>query len=227
MSEETQEVQESVPEQVEEQGQVQENQEQEAPKKSADHNWQEARRLIEEQQRRIAELDARLSQKQQPVQEEEDELEKLDLQDYVTVEKAMQIAEKKATKAAKKLVDEYVQQQRVLSSEDDMRKKYQDYDYVINNFTLPALKNDPALVHKVQTSRNPAETAYKLGRLSDEYEDTGKQEVSPRSERIMKNASRPVSSNAAASPLKGQADQFSKMSKEEIWKQSEKFARGA
>lgn len=225
---------------AEEQPQVQEEQKEvvqevkapEAPKKDADRNWDEAREVLRLQKQRIEELEARLTQQAPVQQEEQDEFEKLDPEDYVTVGKAKELAKKLASKeaasTAKQVVQEYIQQQNIVQDEQRMRSKYEDFDYVIEHFAIPMIKNDPALAHKVQMSKNPAETAYRLAKISDEYEETKvKQQTSPKAEKILKNASRPTSSNAVSTGLKTQADDFSKMSPQDIWSMSQKFARGA
>jgi uncharacterized protein GlcG (DUF336 family) len=99
---------------------------------------------------------------------------------------------------------------------------------VIENHALPMIKNDPALAYKIQQSKNPAETAYKLGKLSDSYEETvAKQPTSQKAEKIIKNSQRPVSSNAAGTSLKSMASDVSKMSPQQIWEESQKYARRA
>ena len=227
--------------QIEQQQQIVENVVQTAPKEQpkddSSENWKQANEILRLQKQRIQELEAReadrLNQVQQrPSSDEPDELDSLDPEDYITAGKAKEMAKKLATKVAedtaRKAVQEYAQQQAVTLDESRMRAKYDDYDYVVENFAIPAIKNDPALAHKIQQSKNPAETAYKLGKLSDGYsESVEKQEVSPKAEKIMKNASRPVSSAAASTPLKTQAESFSKMSKADIWEQSQKYAKGA
>lgn len=205
----------------------------EAAKASVDVNWERANEVLRLQKQKIEELEARLSQIAQPKAiEEPDEFDKLDPEDYLTVAKAKDLAKKTASKeaqqAAKKIVEQYVHEQNLVQDESRMRSKYEDYDFVIDNYVLPELKNNPALAYKIQQSKNPAETAYKLGKLSDQYEEsTMKKEVSPKAEKIMKNTSRPLSSSAASSHLKNQATDFSKMSKQDIWEMSQKYARGA
>jgi len=232
MSEEEKKEIAEVPETAE-QVETPEKEAEEAPKKDVDHNWQEANRVLKLQQQKIAELEMRLNQPS-PIKEEpeKDEFANLDPEGYLTVADARRLAEKTATKqaeaAAKRVVQEYAQQQTVQQDEQRARSKYEDYDYVLENYAIPIIKNDPALAYKVQTSKNPAETAYKLGKLSDNYEESmNKQQTSPKAEKILKNSQRPVSGNAVGSPLKTQTDSFAKLSKEEIWSQSQKFARGA
>lgn len=200
---------------------------------NVDHNWQKANAVLSAQKRQIEELEQKLNQMNQPqVQPEIDEFDDLDQDDYMTVGKAREMANKLASKAAektaKRVVDEYIQQQNISNDEARMKSKHDDYDFVIENYAIPLIKNDPALAYKVQMSKNPAETAYRLGKLSDSYEAHGmKKQTSPLAEKVMKNVSRPVSSNSVSSPLKTQASDYSKMSREDVWAQSQKFARMA
>lgn len=196
-------------------------------------NWRKANEILSQQKREIEELKKHLQEvARAPKVEEVDEFANLDPEDYLTVSNARKMAEsfaeKKAQKTVREEIQKYAQQQAIANDELRARSKYQDYDYVVENYAIPLIKSDPALAHKIQNSPNPAETAYKLGKLSDNYEETNmKQATSQKAEKIMKNNSRPVSSAAAGSPLKTQAEQFSKMSPQEIWAMSEKYARGA
>lgn len=205
----------------------------EAPKRDVEHNWAEANKVLKMQKSMIDDLQLQIQELKKPkIQEEPDEFDQLDPEDYLQVGKARQlaekVAEKKAQEAAKKIVQEYMQQQTIESDEQKAREKFEDYDYVMENYAIPMIKNDPALAYRIQQSKNPAMTAYKLGKLSDDYQEaTMKQQVSPKAEKILKNSSRPVSVNAAGSSLKSQADQFSKMKPNEVWELSQKYARGA
>lgn len=232
-------------EKVEQEAPVQEEQEQsqvdnqetseEVSKPANDQqiNWEKANQALRYQQQRIAELEERLAQSEKvQVKEEPDEFAGLDPEDYLPVGKAKQmaanVAKKEAAEAAKQAVEEYSKQQNLVHDEQRMRSKYEDYDYMIENFAIPQIKNDPALAYKIQNSKNPAETAYKLAKLSEQYEDSKmKQQTSSKAEKIIKNSSRPLSGSAAPSPLKSQADQFSNMSQQQIWELSQKYARGA
>ncbi len=204
----------------------------EAPK--VDVNWQRANEVLKLQQSKIAELEARLNERPipQPV-EEKDEFASLDPEEYLTVGKARQMAEKmaekKANEAARRMVQEYAQQQRMETADQVARGKYSDYDYVIENYAIPLIKKDAALAYKVQQSANPAETAYKLGKLSDHYEDSMKEApTSDKAAKILKNSQRPVSGNALGTPLKTQGDKFSTMKPgKDVWEMSQQYAKGA
>lgn len=203
----------------------------EPSKPAVDRNWEEAREVLRLQKQRILELEERLAkQNQPPPQEEKDDFDGLEDDDVLPVRKAKELKKeiRQVKEEAKQIVQEYMQQQTILQDEQRMRAKHEDFDFVIENFCVPMIKNEPALAYKIQTSKNPAETAYKLAKLSDEYEESmKKQQTSPKAEKIIKNSSRPVSSNAVSSSLKTQADDFSKLSPQQIWEMSQKYARGA
>lgn len=231
MTEETQEAVAEEPMQ-EVQEQTADDPKPETTQKDVDKNWHYANQVMEMQKKRIQELEAMAQKQPQPAQvEEKDEFADLDQDEAITVSQARKMAEKmaekKAMEAAKKMMHEYSQKHAIETDEQYMRSKHEDYDYVLDNFALPLIKNDPALAHKVQTSKNPAQTAYKLGKLSDNYEEGMKKETSPKAEKILANTKRPLSANAASSTLKTQADKFSNMSKQEVWEQSQKYARSA
>ena len=128
----------------------------EQPKAEAnvDRNWEAARELMQMQKRRIDELEAASQAKQAPIPEEPDEFDKLDPDDYLTVAKARELARKtairEAKQAAKEAVHEYAQQQTIANDEARARAKYDDYDYVLENYAVPLIKNDPALAYRVQ-----------------------------------------------------------------------------
>lgn len=196
-------------------------------------NWRQANEVMRLQKQRIDELERERQERSQvkALVEEPDEFANEDPDNYITVAKARQMAEKAAEKKAKtyaqQAVQEYAQQQTVAQSEEKARSRFDDYDYVMENFALPMIKNDPALAYKVQQSKDPAKTAYMLGKLSDSYEEgMTKAAPSPKAEKILKNSSRPTSSNAAGS-LKTQADKYSNMSQADIWAESQRYARRA
>jgi len=236
MSEET----EVVEEQTQVENHVEVKQEVKTPdihsKTAKERNWDEAREVLKLQKQRIEDLEARLSKQIPVVPEEPDEFENLDPDDYMTVAKAKairdsakKVAAKEAAESAKKVLQEYTQQQSIAMDEQRMRAKHEDFDFVIENYAIPMIKNDPALAYKIQNSKNPAETAYKLAKISDEYEGANmKQQTSPKAEKILKNSQRPVSGNALGTPLKSQADQFASMKPgDDVWKLSQQYAKGA
>jgi hypothetical protein len=221
-----QEVEASKPEQVEQKLSTYDQQK---------DNWAQANEVLRLQKQRITELEERLTNSQSAAKqavEEVDEFASLDPDEYLSVKDARKlaerIAEKKGKEAAKEIIEQYSRSRSLEDDESRMRSQHDDYDFVVENFAVPLIKNNPALAYKVQTSKNPAQTAYMLGKLDPGYQESSqKQAVSPRAERVLKNTSRPLSGNAASGPLKSQADNFSNMSQEDVWSMSQKYAKGA
>lgn len=209
---------------------------QEQTRSNVDHNWEQANQVLRLQKQRIEELEAWKSQyeqasRQAPKQEEQDEFATLDPEDYMTVGKAKELSEKlvakQAAKTAKEVVQEYIQQQNLVHDEQRMRSLHDDFDHIVENYAIPKIKNNRALALEIQNSPNPAETAYEIGKLMAMKDKNKNQEPSPKAEKIIKNSNRPVSSTAVGNTLKAQADDFSKMSSQQIWEISQKYARGA
>lgn len=208
------------------------NEQPKAVEKTENVNWKQAREVMQTQKSEIEALKRQIQELATPKPAPEpDEFADLDPNDQITFDQAKRLAEKHAKAAAAHSMRQMEQQmeigRRVQQSESEARAKHNDYDYVINNFTIPQIQKDPALAHKIQTSPNPALTAYKIGKLSDEYEEVSKeQNVNPKAEKILKNASRPVSSHSAPVPLKSQVQDVSKMSQAQVWEMSQRYARG-
>lgn len=227
--EEMEENQEEIREEVVE-AQVQEAET--APANSVDHNWRQAQEVMSLQKREIEALRHQMNAiATAPKPEEPDEFETADPDDYVPMGKAREMAKKyaarEARQEAKKMLDEYAKTQRIEQDEVKTRSQYEDYDYVIENYSLPMIKNDPALAYQVQMSKNPAQTAYKLGRMSDKFEETTMKQTSPKADKILKNSARPVSSHSSTTSLQQQSNAYSKMSQADIWAQSQAYARRA
>jgi len=195
-------------------------------------HWKQAREVMQSQKAEIEALRRQMEDlakvKAPP---EPDEFADFDPNDQITFAQATKLAEKKAKEAAN-VSRQHIEQQmqierKVHNAEAEARAKFSDYDYIVNNFTIPQVQKDPALAHKIAQSSNPALTAYKLGKLSDEYEAQNvQQKVDPKAAKIMKNSDRPTSSHAAGAPLKSQVGDVSKMSSAQIWEMSQKYARG-
>lgn len=195
-------------------------------------HWKQAREVMQSQKAEIEALRRQMEElaKVKPPPEP-DEFADFDPNDQITFAQATKLAEKKAKQAAevsRQHIEERMQMERKVSNaEAEARSKFSDYDYIVNNFTIPQVQKDPALAHKIAQSSNPALTAYKLGKLSDEYEaQVVQQKIDPKAAKIIKNSERPVSSHAANAPLKSQVGDVSKMSSQQIWELSQKYARG-
>lgn len=199
---------------------------------SVDYNWKQAQEVMSMQKREIEALKQQMTQlSQKPEPEERDVFEDLDPEDYMTVGRMKELSKtmvaKQAKAEAQKLINEYAQTQQIAIDEQRMRAKHEDYDYVVENYALEMIKSDPALAYKIQTSKNPAEAAYRLGKMSDRYDSSKGANVSPRAEKILKNNARPVSSHSGQTTLKSQSDMYSKMSPADIWAESQNYAKRA
>jgi hypothetical protein len=201
----------------------------EQPKTNSDRNWEETTKVLKTQRQEIEQLRAHLEEvKRATAKPEVDEFADLAPDDVITFEQAKRLAERQAEAAAKKIVEEYGRNLSYGSQEQQARTKFEDYDYVVENFAVPMIQQNPALAAAIKASPDPFTTAYKLAKTSDQYEaQVTKQQISPKAEKVLKNASRPIPANTVSPSLKGQADQFAKMSKQDIWKQAQEYARGA
>lgn len=207
---------------------------QEAPKpvqdKSEEINWARARNVLKAQAAEIEEL-KRTVEKSKKI--EPDDFEGIDKDDYITLEQAQRLAEKKAESKAKEIAQNIVEERlRVVEGErleEKTRSKFTDYDYVIDNFAIPLIENNPALAQAIKSSPNWAEMAYRYAKSSPEYEaEMAKRQTNTKAvEKVTKNTERPLSANATGSSLKEAVESFSQMSPEDVWRTSRQYARRA
>lgn len=197
-----------------------------------DHNWRKARDIMKAQHAEISNLKKEITDmKPRPT----DEFEGIDKDDYVTFEQAQRLAERKAEKRAheiaSKIVDERLQAVEGERLEEKARSRFQDYDYVVDNFAIPMVEKNPALAKAIKSSPNWPEMAYRFAKSSPEYEaylsKRQQKNDAPAAERVIKNQERPLASSAAGSSLKSQAENFASMSPEDIWKKSREYSRHA
>lgn len=150
---------------------VQQNQQevsqQSAPaENSQEHNWKEARRSLEEKERRIQELEyqkrlleqahlqAQAAQAQKAQAQDEDIFRGREDDDILTVAEARKLAKKLEEKSSRSAA---------LSPEDVMRIRVKDYDEVVSPENVKTyFENNPSLINLVQNSQNPYQTAYEL-----------------------------------------------------------------
>jgi hypothetical protein len=178
----------------------------EPEKGSQEYNWKEARREMSEAQRRIQELEAALrNQVAQPVNK--DELDGVGDDDFLTRKQAEALAIRKA--------QEMMQEQEIASQEDRMRLKFKDYDDVVTEENVKDLiEDDHDLQETIKSSPNPYATAYKLIKKAAFYQQKGMKR-NPDAEKIVKNAQKPISSNAVQNRPLGAANSFAFSSQEE------------
>lgn len=198
------------------------------PSESEVH-WREVRQALKSLKQQNLELQEQLNRRQ--TEPEPDEFDGLDPTDYVSLEQAKRLvqkqAEKRAAEIASKVVEEKLRVVENRNIEQRMRERFNDYDYVIEQYAIPMIENNPAMKQALAASPNWAEMAYNLAKASPEYQTKATKKADPSVERIKKNVERPVSSAAAPSNLKQSVDAFTSMSPEEVWRKSQEFASRA
>lgn len=181
-------------------------QQKEPQKGSKDYNFAEARRIMQEQNRRIAELEERARYYQQPVAEQKDELEGLGQDEVLTRRQAEAIALRKA--------QEMLAERDHATAEDRARLKFRDYDDVVTDQNVRELiEDDPDLADAIRNATNPHMTAYKLIKKTKPAEKMVKKSME--AEKIIKNAQKPVSSNAVQTRPLASANSYAALGAEE------------
>ena len=186
---------------------------------SAEHNWKEARRIMEEQNRKIRELEQKLSSPKKQEPDYEDELESLGQDDFLTRKQAEALALRKA--------QELLEQQHAATAEDRARLKYRDYDEVCSDENIKELVQDEDVLRTIQQSPDPYVAAYKLIKNSYSYNEKAKKR-NVEAEKMAKNLQKPVSSNAVAQRPLSNANAFAFGSEAErlaLWKETVEAAR--
>lgn len=187
---------------------VKESEQPKEPEKgSTEYNFREARKIMSEQNRRIHELEEHLRSSAANSAQPKDELEGVSDDEFLTRKQAEAIALRKA--------QELLQEQEYSTLEDRMRLKFKDYDDIVTEEHVKELiEDDRDLADSIKSSPNPYATAYKLIKKSAFYQDKGKK-PNKDAEKLVKNAQKPVSSNAVQSRPLSNANAFAFSSKEE------------
>ena len=120
---------------------------QQRKRNDAEYNWSEARRKMEQLERKSREQEEMIARLQQPKEEADDELNNLAEDDILTVSQARKLA----TKMAKQVANEAIRQREALTVDDRLRSKFSDYDQVVTTENIELLKqNDPELALSLQ-----------------------------------------------------------------------------
>jgi hypothetical protein len=113
--------------------------------------------------------------------------------------------------------------------EDKMRLKFRDYDDVVTNENIKDLiEDDRDFADALASSANPALAAYKAIKKAAFYQNK-KTEKKPsiEAEKIVKNAAKPVSTNAVQNRPLATAESFSRASDSEraaLYREMQEFA---
>ena len=224
------------------------------PQKPSDSemNWRRANEIMNYQQRQIEELNKQIHASRTPAPtpkiEEPDEFDTLAADDLLTVDQAKRLAEKQAKRYARQTYEEFrkEEQDRVAKTaqekkaqefqqklsrlnvlEEEQRRVHEDFDSIVDTYVLPLINSNPAYKQLVMEADNPAEEAYMLGQMLARRKGSAPSVTSPKAEKVLKNANRPVSSATLGAPLKGQKDGSQLKPGADVWAMSQQYARGA
>jgi len=106
--------------------------------------------------------------------------------------------------------------------ENRARLQHSDYNEVMENFSIPLLRNNRDFARAFQAAENPAEFAYELGRMQQAMQvrepSPPEPQINRQAERIVENARKPgtLSSARGGQPTLSQADYIAKMSDKEF-----------
>jgi len=189
---------------------------------SRDKNWEEVRAMLHENKLRDQQHEREKEELRRELQElrtpQTDEVDELSNDDIITVGAAKKMFERTSAETARKVYQEMEK----AGQEEKVRLKYPDYELVIEKYAAPAIKKTPALGRAILSAENPYLAAYEFGKMQKVTVDPNET-----AKRIEKNAEKPVSSHAATpSGALSHASSFQKMSKDEVWKLSQKYAQG-
>lgn len=154
------------------------------------YNWGEARRKMQELERKAQEQDELIRRLQAQTPQEKDDLESLTDDDIVTVSQAKKLA----VKMAQQVAENVVKQKDLSTLEDRINVKYPDFQDVVSRDAIEKLKADePELALSLATMQDPyqqAVAAYKLLKKIG-----GKDALTQEQKKAIENRSKPQSSS--------------------------------
>jgi hypothetical protein len=201
--EETQSVEEEVPQEAsaqatesEQVAERQETAEERRKRNDQEYNWAEARRKMQEldrQNRDMAEQLQKMQQSKNPEVDEEAELAKLGDEELVSVSQVKKLA----ASMAKKVANQVMKEREASTVDERLQSKYSDYADVVSKENIELLKQqEPELALSLwRLADDPyaqGVAAYKLLKKVGVNSDM----PSPEKEKALKNSKKPLSVNA-------------------------------
>jgi hypothetical protein len=161
-----------------------------------EYNWNEARRKMQDLERRAQEQDmliARLSSKDAPV---EDDLEKLSDDDIITVAQH----KKMTAKIAKQVAEEVHRQREASTMEERILAKYPDYEQVVTPENIELLKKtEPELALSLHSlEKDPYSQAIAAYKLMKKTAPAPSKVVPIERKKALENSQKPVSVQAVS-----------------------------
>jgi len=203
---------------------VQQTQEQAQPAEGTkEYNFARLREKAEASDKKNAELEKQIQELKEAFEAknkptplpEEDELEKLDPEDIITVKQAMKVSERQA----KKIVQDMISQQERASLPQKAKSKFNDFDSVMTEENIKKLETEePGLAAACSKAPNPWEATYKI--LKKFVLPQQEASASKGDEKMKENLSKPASSQSVArqTPLTN-ANQWSEASRDQLYKE--------
>lgn len=163
-----------------------------------DRNWKEARRKMQELEKRTKEQEEIIQRLSAPKAEKiDDELDKLGDEDIVTKAQARKLAAKMAEEIAQRVI-----KQREASTVDErLQLKYSDFNQVVTKENIELLKEiEPELAESLGYNPDPYKQGIAVYKLLKKAEigvpDPMANQSSKEKEKAVKNSQKPVSVNA-------------------------------
>lgn len=155
------------------------------------YNWGEARRKMQELERRAQEQEELIRRLQASTPKEKDDLDDLTDDDIVTVSQAKKLAAKMAQEVAQNVV----KQKDLSTLEERIQLKYPDFEEIVSSKAIEDLKkNEPELAYSLASMQDPyqqAVAAYKLLKKIG-----GKDSMTLEQKKALENRAKPQSSQS-------------------------------
>lgn len=146
---------------------------------------------------------------------QQDEFSGMQDDEFLTVGQAKKLAEQ-----MQKYNQQMVAQTQQSTAELQMMAAAPDYKEVIEKYLPLAIEEDPDLKSEIQNSANPYKYAYKMAKRSSAYmKDSAKKNLSPQSQKVLDNYTKPQSLSAVGTnaPVTG-VGKYKSMSNEDFRK---------
>jgi hypothetical protein len=146
----------------------------------------EAERLRYQQE--LENMRYQMQQMNSQKEELSDPLDGLESGDILTVEKFRQ-----AQQVQQQRYEQEIANLRYENLENRARLKHSDYNEVMEKYSIPLLKNDPDFASGFRNAADPAEYAYKIGRMMmvSEQQRQPEPQISRDAQRLVENARKP------------------------------------
>lgn len=173
--------------------------EQQRQRNDVEYNWAEARRKMNELDRKVREQDdyiARIHKQITPQEDEIDEVDRLAEDDIITKSQAKRLAEK----MVKQSVDNALRARDASTVEERVKSKFSDFDEIVTRENIEYLrKQDPELAETLSYNPDPYKQAVAVYNTLKRMGVNGEKSKAPlEREKALKNSQKPLSVNAIA-----------------------------